>query len=161
MQAVMTAAASEEENGQSSIVNRQLSTGGDAGPGSGFAVFETQDELTSSIPAPEVRLSITRIDGEAATIVVAVDAVRVPALDGAAGELADDEWPVLVDSIAIDPAYDGQVLRAVVADAPLKKRATVRGAYTVTLPSLPTIVAVRVVDITGGACVTMIEIEGS
>ena len=161
MQAVMTAAASEEENGQSSIVNRQLSTGGDAGPGSGFAVFETQDELTSPIPAPEVRLSITRIDGEAATIVVAVDAVRVPALDGAAGELADDEWPVLVDSIAIDPAYDGQVLRAVVADAPLKKRATVRGAYTVTLPSLPTIVAVRVVDITGGACVTMIEIEGS
>ena len=75
----------------------------------------------------------------------------MPALDGTAGELADDEWPALVDSIAIDPAYDGQVLRVVVADAPLKKRATVRGAYTVTLPSLPTTVAVRVVDITGGA----------
>ncbi len=37
MQAVMTAAASEEENGQSSIVNRQLSTGGDAGDGPGRA----------------------------------------------------------------------------------------------------------------------------
>ena len=52
MQAVMTAAASEEENGQRSMVNGQWSTGGDASdgamPGSGFAVFETQDELTCS-----------------------------------------------------------------------------------------------------------------
>ncbi len=138
--------------------NSQLSMGDG---GSGFAVFVTGDRGTATVAAPEVRLSITRIDGEPATIVVAVEAVCVPAFDGAAVDLRDDEWPALVDSIAIDPAYDGHVLRAAVADAPLKKREQVRGAYTIALPALPATIAVRVVDITGGASVTTILIEES
>ena len=153
------------ENGQWSTVNGQLLMDNDgdsaAVRGGGFAVFATDDGVSSPAGAPEVSLSITRIDGAPATIVVAVDAVRVPALDGTAGELAADEWPALVDSIAIDPAFDGDVLRVAVADAPLKKRKSVRGMYAVTLPALPTTVAVRVVDITGGASVTTLTIEDS
>jgi len=149
---------SGEENGQWATVNGQWSMGEGGG---GFAVFASGDEATATAAAPEVRLSITRIDGAPATIVVAVDAVRMPALDGAAGELAADEWPALVDSIAIDPVYDGDVLRVTMADAPLKKRESVRGEYTVTLPALPATVAVRVVDIMGGVSVTTLTIEDS
>lgn len=155
---------SGEENGQRATGNGQWSMddGGDgAEAGSGFAVFVTDDCMSSPAGAPEMSLSITRIEGAPATIVVAVDAVRVPGLDGAAGELAADEWPALVDSIAIDPAFDGDVLRMTMADAPLKKRESVRGEYAVTLPALPTTVAVRVVDITGGANVTTVTIEDS
>ncbi len=102
------------------------------------------------VAAPEVELSITRIAGASATIEVVIHAVRVPALPGGAGAASAELWPALVDSIAIDPHYDGRLFRAVVADAPLKKRATVAGRYVVTLPVLPTTVAIRVVDITGG-----------
>jgi len=129
--------------------------------GSGFAVFAAQVEQPASAAAPEVRLSITRIDGEAATIVAAVDAVYVPALDGSGIELHASEWRALIDSIAIDPAFDGQILRATIADAPLKKRDTVRGGYTIALPLLPATVAVRVVDITGGQQVVIATIEES
>ncbi|MCO5214150.1 MAG: site-specific DNA-methyltransferase [Caldilinea sp.] len=147
-----------EENGQRLTVNGQWSKGDGGG---GFAVFASGDEATATAAAPEVRLSITRIDGAPATIVVAVDAVRMPALDGAAGELAAEEWPALVDSIAIDPVYDGDVLRVTTADAPLKKRESVRGEYAVVLPALPATVAVRVVDIMGGVSVTTLTIEDS
>lgn len=102
------------------------------------------------VAAPEVELSITRIAGASATIEVVIHAVRVPALPDGASAASAELWPALVDSIAIDPHYDGRLFRAVVADAPLKKRATVAGRYVVTLPVLPTTVAIRVVDIAGG-----------
>ena len=75
--------------------------------------------------------------------------VHAPALHGVVGNITELEWQVLVESIAIDPAYDGQVFRAMVADAPLGKRSAVTGRYLVTAPSLPTTVAVRIVDIAG------------
>jgi hypothetical protein len=65
----------------------------------------------------------------------------------------------LVDSIAIDPDYDGRRLRVTVADAPLKKRATIAGRYVVRLPALPTTVAVRIVDIAGGERLVTKRIE--
>jgi hypothetical protein len=68
--------------------------------------------------------------------------VRTPALPSNGAESA--AWPALVESIAIDPAYDGEVFRATLADAPLKKRSTVAGRYVVALPTLPATVAVRV-----------------
>jgi hypothetical protein len=76
-----------------------------------------------------------------------VQEVQTPALQVAGVE---GSWLARVDSIAIDPAYDGQLLRAVVVDAPLHKRAAVAGRYQLSAPSLPTTVGVRIVDIAGG-----------
>lgn len=99
---------------------------------------------------PESSLSITRIDVDRATIEVIVHSVQAPALQTMAKDLADLDWRVFVESIAIDPAYDGEIFRAVIADAPLKRRTMVTGHYQVQPPSLPTTVAVRIVDIAGG-----------
>jgi DNA modification methylase len=114
-----------------------------------FAVYATAPTRRVQENSPEISLSITRIDAEEGTIEVIVHTVRAPALQDAA-DLTDDAWQALVDSITIDPAYDGEVLRAALADAPLKKRVTVIGQYRVTAPALPTTVAVRVVDVAGG-----------
>jgi DNA modification methylase len=109
--------------------------------------------------APEVDLSITRIDEASATIEVAIHAVRVPALSSSGAESDTVPWSALVDSIAIDPDYDGEIFRATLADAPLKKRSTVAGRYVVALPTLPATVAVRVADIAGGERIVMKRVE--
>lgn len=111
------------------------------------------------VAAPEVDLSITRIDGVSATIEVALHAVRTPSLPIGGDSAGAVTWPVLVDSVAIDPDYDGEVFRATMADAPLKKRSTVTGRYVVTLPTLPATIAVRVVDITGGERIVIERID--
>lgn len=65
------------------------------------------------------------------------------------GRTLISDWRMMVESITIDPAYDGQVLRAVLADAPVKRSALVRGDYTLRAPLAPTIVAVKVTDMLG------------
>jgi len=132
---------------------------GSAGNKAGFAVYTAADFPAAQNIEPEVTLSITRIDADPGTIEVIVHAVRAPALPGMGESSAEAAWPALVESIAIDPAYDGQVFRATVADAPLKKRMTVAGRYQVTAPSLPATVAVRIVDITGGERIVTCRIE--
>lgn len=59
------------------------------------------------------------------------------------------DWRTLVDCVAIDPTYDGQVFRSALVDAPLKKSSQVRGLYTVATPPGPTCVAVRITDLLG------------
>ena len=114
----------------------------------GFAVYAATPNCRGQDNSPEISLSITQIDAEPGTIEVIVHGIRLPALQNAAGA-GDDVWRALVDSITIDPAYDGVILRGTVADAPIKKRATVSGCYRVIAPALPTTVAVRIVDIAG------------
>ena len=55
----------------------------------------------------------------------------------------------MVDSVAIDPAYDGMTFRALVADAPHKRSALVVGAYQLRNVTLPTTVAVKITDMLG------------
>ncbi|MBX3015330.1 MAG: site-specific DNA-methyltransferase [Caldilineaceae bacterium] len=59
------------------------------------------------------------------------------------------DWRMMVDSIAIDPAYDGEVLRVALADAPPKRSEWVRGSYTLSIPARPTTVAVKITDMLG------------
>ena len=59
------------------------------------------------------------------------------------------DWRMMVESIAIDPAYDGHVFRAVLADAPVKRTELVRGDYTLSAPATPTTVAVKLTDMLG------------
>lgn len=65
------------------------------------------------------------------------------------GNLACEPWRAMVDCIAIDPAYDGQVFRASMVDAPLRRSDQVAGYYRVTAPAQPTCVAVRITDVLG------------
>lgn len=117
----------------------------------GFAVYYAAGAATEAArPAPQVELSITPIQVEPARIRVTIHRVTAPALDGKARHLRPDEWPAVVESIAIDPAFDGRVLRAVLADAPQRRAATVTGCYELYAPVLPTTVAVRVADVAGG-----------
>lgn len=120
------------------------------GKSPGFAVYATLPTRRVQENSPEIRLSITLSDAEQGTMDVIVHDVRLPMLQDAAAGLNSDAWRALVDSITIDPAYDGEVLRATFADAPLKKRATVVGRYRVRAPALPTTVALRIVDVAGG-----------
>ncbi len=59
------------------------------------------------------------------------------------------DWRAMVDSVAIDPDYDGQVLRVALADAPRKRNEMVHGKYEIAGPLTPTTVAVKITDMLG------------
>ncbi|MCS6827464.1 MAG: site-specific DNA-methyltransferase [Caldilinea sp.] len=128
----------------------------------GFAVytFEKVQEIRSPQEAVgKIDIAIARIEGREATIEVIVRDVAFPFLREPADAHPALDWRAAVDSIAIDPAYDGLVFRAAMADAPLHKRATVSGRYRVRMPTLPTTLALRIVDIAGGESMTTVRIE--
>ncbi len=60
-----------------------------------------------------------------------------------------EDWRAMVDSVAIDPAYDGQTFRAMLVDAPHKRTELVAGAYTIAMAALPTTVAIKITDMLG------------
>jgi len=60
-----------------------------------------------------------------------------------------DDWRAMVDSIMIDPAYDGQVFNVALADVPEKKSDLVAGVYELDAPPGETTVAVKVTDMLG------------
>ena len=112
-------------------------------PGQGrFAVYAAataaRPDATPLLPA--MHAAITRIGADGATI-------RVVLAPADAAQAAD--WRTWVEAIAIDPDYDGQVLRVALADAPLKRTELVAGVYELPAPPAPTTVAVRVLDIAG------------
>jgi DNA modification methylase len=65
------------------------------------------------------------------------------------GQRAVSDWRAVVDCVAIDPGYDGQVFRPLIVDAPLKKSAQVKGVYSFKTPAAPGQVAVRITDVLG------------
>ena len=58
------------------------------------------------------------------------------------------DWRWLVDSVAVDPAYDGRVFNARVSDIPERKTDMVNGTYEFDAPAR-TVVAVRLTDMLG------------
>jgi hypothetical protein len=79
--------------------------------------------------------------------------VSGPARSGEEGILAPsiDDWRVMVDSVAIDTAYDGVVFDVELIDIPERRSDLVDGAYEFDLPAeqpdRP--VAVRITDMLG------------
>jgi hypothetical protein len=55
----------------------------------------------------------------------------------------------MVDSVMIDPAYDGQVFKVALADVPERKDELVGGSYELPAPDGPTTVAVKITDMLG------------
>ena len=64
-------------------------------------------------------------------------------------DLVSEHWRALVDCVAIDPTYDGQVFRPLLVDAPLRKRDQIMGNYVMSVPTQPICVAVRIIDVLG------------
>ena len=60
-----------------------------------------------------------------------------------------DDWRAMVDSVSIDPAYDGEVLNIAVADVPERKSDLVSGTYDLEAPKGKTTVAVKIIDMLG------------
>ena len=60
-----------------------------------------------------------------------------------------EDCRAMIDSVAIDPAYNGQVLNVVVHDVPEKKTDYVAGRYELPAPKGETTVAVRITDMLG------------
>jgi hypothetical protein len=59
------------------------------------------------------------------------------------------DWRSMVDSVMIDPAYDGEVFNIALADVPEKKDDLVAGSYRLPAPQGATTAAVKVTDMLG------------
>lgn len=60
-----------------------------------------------------------------------------------------DDWRAMVDSVMLDPAYNGEVFNVVLADVPEKKSDLVAGKYSLPAPEGETTVAVKITDMLG------------
>jgi hypothetical protein len=60
-----------------------------------------------------------------------------------------DDWRQMVDSVMIDPSYDGEVFDIALSDVPERKTDLVRGEYELDAPKGRTTVAVKIVDMLG------------
>jgi DNA modification methylase len=59
------------------------------------------------------------------------------------------DWRFMVDSVMIDPAYDGKVFNIALTDLPEKKADLVSGSYILPAPDGETNVAVKITDMLG------------
>lgn len=60
-----------------------------------------------------------------------------------------DDWRSMVDTIMIDPAYNGEVFNISMADVPERKDDLVAGDYELVAPESETSVAVKITDMLG------------
>lgn len=103
---------------------------------------------------PEAVVRITRNPEKPSTIIVEIDDFVSPGVLERLGQLPGsmaapiDDWRVMVEQVAIDPGYDGQIFRTVVADVPHHRRDLVAGRYMLKWPTTTT-VAVRITDVLG------------
>ncbi|MCL5996831.1 MAG: site-specific DNA-methyltransferase [Chloroflexi bacterium] len=58
-------------------------------------------------------------------------------------------WRNLVERVAIDPCFDGKVLRVALSDVPPKRRDLIVGSYELPAPLGTTLVAVKITDVLG------------
>ncbi len=101
----------------------------------------------------EARVTFERADGRVRVI---IDDVLSPSilerLAGQEGILQPriDDWRAMVDTVAIDPTYDGSVFEVGVLDVPARKRDLVEGTYEVAVDAASSEpVAVRITDMLG------------
>jgi hypothetical protein len=59
------------------------------------------------------------------------------------------DWRAMVDSVMIDPAYDGQVFNVALSDVPERKTDLVADRYELPASGGPTTVAVKITDMLG------------
>jgi adenine-specific DNA-methyltransferase len=103
------------------------------------------------IPKAEAKVHIQTQEMADGCVRLIVEDYRSVALSerlGALGEALPVDWRVGVQSIAIDPTYDGQIFRSILVDAPGGRETLVKGTYILdALTDLP--IAVQIVDVLG------------
>jgi hypothetical protein len=100
---------------------------------------------TTSAPHGEATIRIVRTDAQ---ITITVEGYINPALTNVSGDLTD--WRCMIDEILIDPAYDGRLFRPTIVDAPQRRSALVSGVYTLDRHATGALLAVKIIDVTGG-----------
>jgi DNA modification methylase len=125
--------------------------------GSGFALYTVASNVDSFVQStwlePCIHLTATYAPDVREIVVdvhdyVAPDAPPV------------EDWRALVESIDIDPTYDGRVFRACLADAPQKRTAQVKGSYRLSASVSPVCVAVRITDVWGRETIAVQRMDG-
>ncbi|MBA3964624.1 MAG: site-specific DNA-methyltransferase [Nitrospirales bacterium] len=101
----------------------------------------------------QVRVKVQRADGK---LTIEVQDFISPSilerLQEQAGPLLAPkvtDWRAMVDSIMIDPTYDGKIFNIAMADVPGRKQDLVQGRYELSAPKGKTVVAVKVTDMLG------------
>jgi hypothetical protein len=81
-------------------------------------------------------------------------------LQGQGGLLAPKipDWRAMVDSIMIDPSYDGKLFNLVLTDVPERKQDYVQGKYELPAPAANTSVGVKVTDMLGEEVIVTAEV---
>ena len=82
---------------------------------------------------------------------------RLKLVDGIVAPKIND-WRQMVDSVMIDPSYDGKVFKVALSDVPAKKDDLVAGAYQVDIPKGKATVAVKITDMLGEEVVVTTEV---
>lgn len=72
--------------------------------------------------------------------------------------VAIPDWRAMVRSVAVDPDYDGQILRPAILDAPRSRQETVSGRYP--LDGWGREIALRITDVAGGERVVVLPAPG-
>jgi len=109
---------------------------------------------------------VEQSNGQPAYLCITVEDFVSPAiqqlLKGRAAERVgvDLDWRCVVDRVMIDPAYDGRVLRVVLADIPAKLSETVSGSYKLPASGVSDRVAVKIVDILGEEVIVTVRPKG-
>jgi site-specific DNA-methyltransferase (adenine-specific)/adenine-specific DNA-methyltransferase len=109
----------------------------------GFTIVQIGE--TTPAPRGEATVRIVRTDAQ---ITITVEGYINPALTNVSGDLTD--WRCMVDEILIDPAYDGRLFCPTIVDAPQRRSALVSGVYTLDRHATGALLAVKIIDVTGG-----------
>lgn len=111
------------------------------------------NQMTSSATA---KVTAAQVGNE---LRVEIDAFHSPAIDRLivqAGREKPADWRAMVQAVLIDPAYDGDVFRAEVVDAPAGKSTLVQGVYYLPAAEKSGAVAVRLIDVAGGELLVVV-----
>ncbi len=122
-----------------------------------FAVYADSagcaNDCDRSTQRARARVIVRRDDETTPPLIrVEVEGMVSPAVLALARQAAApriDDWRAVVDSIMIDPAYDGVVFRPALVDAPRKRADMVRGRYELASSTGNSVVAVRITDVLG------------
>ena len=99
------------------------------------------------------RVNINREDGKIKVVIADfISPTIIERLKQQAGPLLSpqiDDWRAMVDSVMIDPNYQGEVFNIALSDIPAKKSDLVAGSYELPAPEGETTVAVKITDMLG------------
>jgi hypothetical protein len=97
----------------------------------------------------------TRVSRQDGKIVVDIDDFISPTIlerlemDSGIFKAKITDWRAMVDTVLIDPVYDGQVFNVALSDVPERKSDLVSGHYELPAPDGQTIVAIKIIDMLG------------